>query len=56
MPTGRGSLQMFAAMFLALKYDIWQVAAPTRCGGHVCNSPLMAGCSACGFGVEGAEK
>lgn len=47
---------MFAAMFLALKYDIWQVAAPTGCGRHVGNSPPMVGCSACGFGVEGDEK
>lgn len=47
---------MFAAMFLALKIDIWQVAAPTRCGGHMSNSPPMVRCSACGFVVEGAEK
>lgn len=47
---------MFAATFLELENDIWQVAAPTRRGGHVGNSPPMVGCSACGFGVEGDEK
>lgn len=55
-PTGRGNLRVFAPPFLALENDIRQFATPTRCGGHMGNSPPMVRCCACGFGVEGAEK
>lgn len=36
--------------------DIWQVAAPTRCGGHVGNSPPVVGCSACGLVLRGLKN
>lgn len=47
---------MIASTFLALRNYIWHIAALTRCGGHVGNSPPVVGCSACGLVLRGLKN